>query len=97
MVREIGATSVMTATSTRIARIGTSTHRMQVRDWRMIIENLNQIKMENQYCFRVSYLKKSFCLVVAHTKWEAIDKAFYKFTSEGLTIDRKVMTAKKLY
>ena len=53
--------------------------------------------MENQYCFRVSYLKKNLCLVVAHTKWEAIDKAFYKFTSEGLTIDRKVMTAKKLY
>jgi hypothetical protein len=36
-------------------------------------------------------------LVVAHTKWEAIDKAFYKFSAEGLTIDRKMMTAKKLY
>jgi hypothetical protein len=37
MVRVIGVTSAMIVTSIRIERIGTSTHRMPVKDWRMII------------------------------------------------------------
>jgi hypothetical protein len=53
--------------------------------------------MENQYCFRVYHLKYSICLVVAHTKWEAIDKAYYKFIGDGMELDRKNMKAKKLY
>ena len=53
--------------------------------------------MENQYCFRVYHLTYSLGLVVAHTKWEAIDKAYYRFTSDGMQLDRKKMKAKKLY
>lgn len=53
--------------------------------------------MENQYCFRVYHLTYSLGLVVAHTKWEAIDKAYYRFTSDGIELDRKKMKAKKLY
>lgn len=53
--------------------------------------------MENQYCFRVFHMEHSICLVVAHTKWEAIDKAYYKFTADGMELDRKKMKAKKLY
>lgn len=53
--------------------------------------------MENQYCFRVYHLKYSLGLVVAHTKWEAIDKVYYKFTSDGMELDRTKMKAKKLY
>ena len=53
--------------------------------------------MESQHYFKIFYGQVCVWSVVAHTKWEAIDKAYYKFTADGMELDRKKMTAKKLY
>ena len=53
--------------------------------------------MESEYYFKVYYDKVCVWSVVAHTKWEAIDKAYYKFIGDGMELDRKNMKAKKLY
>jgi hypothetical protein len=53
--------------------------------------------MESQHYFKVYYAQEFVWSVVAHTKWEAIDKAYYKFIGDGMELDRKNMRAKKLY
>ncbi len=35
--------------------------------------------MESTYLFRIYYDNKPFCTIVAHTKWEAVDKAYFKY------------------
>lgn len=50
--------------------------------------------MENTYVFKIYYDKKFISTITAHTKWEAIDRAYYKyFFNENL--DRKKLKAKK--
>ena len=44
--------------------------------------------MESQHYFNIYYGKVCVWSVVAHTKWEAIDKAFYKFIGESPKLDR---------
>ena len=44
--------------------------------------------MESQHYFNVYYGKVCVWSVVAHTKWEAIDKAYYKFIENRPDIDR---------
>lgn len=52
--------------------------------------------MENQYCFKVYYDKTFVWLVVAHTKWEAIDRAYFKFTADSPHLERSKFKAKKV-
>jgi len=49
--------------------------------------------MENQRLFKVFYSGKQMCWVIAHTKFEAVDKAYYKFYSEETPLDRKLIRA----
>jgi hypothetical protein len=53
--------------------------------------------MENQYCFKVYYDKVLVWLVFAHTKWEAVDRAYYKFTVDRPNLERSKFKAKKGY
>lgn len=53
--------------------------------------------MEYQYYFKVYYGKICVWSVVAHTKWEAIDKAYYKFVTDKPKLDRSKFSAKKIY
>lgn len=48
--------------------------------------------MENTYNFKVYYDKKWICDIVAHTKWEAMDKAYYKYLYES-NADRSKLKA----
>lgn len=63
----------------------------------MIIEILNQINMESQHYFKIFYGQVCVWSVVAHTKWEAIDKAYYKFIGERPHLERTKFKAKKVY
>jgi len=63
----------------------------------MIIENLNQINMESQHYFKIYYAQEFVWSVVAHTKWEAIDRAFYKFIGDCPHLERAKFKAKKVY
>jgi hypothetical protein len=51
--------------------------------------------MENTYTFNIYYDKKWVCDIVAHTKWEAIDKAYYRYLWVD-NIDRSKLKAKCL-
>lgn len=53
------------------------------------MRELKSNQMENQYCFSVYYEKKFVLSIVAHTKWEAVDRAFYKFIGEYPNLERK--------
>jgi hypothetical protein len=53
--------------------------------------------MENQYFFKIFYDKLYVLSIVAHTKWEAIDKAYYKFIGDRPHLDRAKFKAKKVY
>ena len=53
--------------------------------------------VENQYYFRVLYGQICIMSVVAHTKWEAIDKAYSKFIGEHPQIVRAKLKAKRIY
>lgn len=48
--------------------------------------------MEATYNFKVYYDKKWICDIVAHTKWEAMDKAYYKYLYES-NADRSKLKA----
>jgi hypothetical protein len=51
--------------------------------------------MEQEYFFKVYYEKNFVLSVAACTKWEAIDKAFYKFISDHPNLERKKFKAIK--
>jgi hypothetical protein len=51
--------------------------------------------MESQYFFKVYYEKTFVLSIVACTKWEAVDKAFYKFLGEHPNLERKKFKAIK--
>lgn len=53
--------------------------------------------MESQYYFKIFYNKVCVLSVVAHSKWEAIDKAYYKFIGDMPHLDRAKFKAKKIY
>lgn len=53
--------------------------------------------MENQYYFKVFYAQSFLCSIVAHTKWEAIDRAYFKFIGDRPHLDRAKFKAKKIY
>jgi hypothetical protein len=48
---------------------------------------------ENQYTFRVCHGKELLCFIVAHTKWEAVERAMFQ---TGWRYDRKKINAKKV-
>lgn len=50
--------------------------------------------MENQYHFSIYYKNVCVWSVVSHTKWEAIDKAYYKFVGIYPNIERSKFRAK---
>lgn len=47
--------------------------------------------MEATFLFKIYYDKKFVSTITAHTKWEAIDRAFYIYLYK---YDRKKITAK---
>lgn len=49
--------------------------------------------MERQQYFKIYYGQICVWSVLAHTKYEAIDKAFYKFIGERPHLDRKKFKA----
>lgn len=49
--------------------------------------------MEREYLFKVYYDKVFVLDVFAHTKWEAIDKAYFKYLY--LNLNRSRFSAKK--
>ena len=53
--------------------------------------------MENQYYFKIYYAQAFVWSVVAHTKWEAIDRAYYKFIDDCPYLERSKFKAKKIY
>ena len=52
-------------------------------------------EMENKYYFDVYYGKACVWSVVAHTKWEAIDKAYYKFSAGNSNLERTKFRVKR--
>ncbi len=53
----------------------------------------NQITMESSYLFKVYYDKVFILDVFAHTKWEAIEKAFSKFAPSRPLLKREKFKA----
>ena len=53
--------------------------------------------MESQHMFNVYYSGRWLCWIVAHTKWEAVDKTYYKLVAQSHSVDRKKMKAVKVY
>ena len=53
--------------------------------------------METLYHFSVYYGQVCVWSVAAHTKWEAIDRAYYKFIVDRPNLDRTKFKAKKIY
>lgn len=53
--------------------------------------------MESQHYFKVYYEKNFALSVVAHTKWEAIEKVYQKMILEYQNVERCKMSAKKVY
>ena len=53
--------------------------------------------MESQHYFKVYYAQEFVWSVVAHTKWEAVDRAYYKFTVDRPHLERSKFKAKKGY
>lgn len=53
--------------------------------------------MESQHYFKIYYAQQLVWSVVAHTKWEAIDRAYYKFIGDCPHLERTKLKAKKVY
>jgi hypothetical protein len=53
--------------------------------------------MENSHYFNVYYGKVCVWSIVAHTKWEAIEKAYYKFIEKHPKLERKKFDARIVY
>ena len=52
--------------------------------------------MELEHHFKLFYDTKYVCLIVAHTKWEAIEKAYSKFIFEHPYLLRQKFKATKI-
>lgn len=53
--------------------------------------------MEATHQFKIYYDKKFVCSIISHTKWEAIDRAFYKYVVMCPTIVREKFKAKMIF
>jgi hypothetical protein len=53
--------------------------------------------MEAIHQFKIYYDKVLVWAVVSHTKWEAIDRAYYRYITQCPTIDRAKFKAKKVF
>lgn len=66
----------------------------------MVLESITyqkESRMETLYHFNVYYGQVCVWSVAAHTKWEAIDRAYYKFIVDRPNLDRTKFKAKKIY
>lgn len=52
--------------------------------------------MERQYIFKIYYCGDFLCEMIAHTKWEAMDKAFSEYVGSINNLTRTKIIAKKL-
>jgi hypothetical protein len=52
--------------------------------------------MESTYHFQVSYNRTHVCTISAHSGFEAIDRAFYRYVEKHPNISRKLFKAKKV-
>lgn len=52
--------------------------------------------MESKYYFEVFYQGHKVQTIVAHTKWEAIDRVFYRYIGENPLLIRGHFKAKKI-
>jgi hypothetical protein len=52
--------------------------------------------MERQYIFKVYYCGDFLCETIAHTKWEAMDRAFSEYVGSIDNLTRGKIIAKKL-
>jgi hypothetical protein len=53
--------------------------------------------MESLHYFKVYYNKEFVCSISAHTKWEAMDRAYYMYASEMPNLERSKFSATKIY
>ena len=53
--------------------------------------------MEAIFLYRIYYNKIQVWSVIAHTRWEAIDKAYYRYITECPTIQRSKFGARKSF
>jgi hypothetical protein len=53
--------------------------------------------MEPIFLFNIYYNKARVWAVIAHTKWEAIDKAYYQYATKFPEIERSKFRAKKSF
>jgi hypothetical protein len=53
--------------------------------------------MESVHYFKIYYGNVFVCGITAHTKWEAVDRAYYKFISDSPHLERSKFKAKKMY
>lgn len=53
--------------------------------------------MEAIFLFKIYYKKVRVWSVIAHTRWEAIDKAYYEYATKYPLIERSKFKAKKSF
>lgn len=53
--------------------------------------------MESLHYFKIYYGNVYVLNVTAHTKWEAVDKAYYKYIPERPYLERSKFKAIKIY
>ena len=53
--------------------------------------------MEKYFLFKIYYKKAQVWSVIAHTKWEAIDKAYYQYATKFPEIERSKFKARKSF
>lgn len=51
--------------------------------------------MEKKKYFKIYYGSELMCIMYAHTSFEAIDKAYYKYVGYAKNLERRKLTAKK--
>jgi hypothetical protein len=51
--------------------------------------------MEKKRYFKIYNGSELMCIICAHTSFEAIDKAYYKYVSYSKNLERRKLTAKK--
>ena len=52
--------------------------------------------IERQYIFKIYYYGDFLCEMIAHTKWEAMDRAFSEYVGSINNLTREKIIAKKL-
>lgn len=53
--------------------------------------------MESTHYFKVYYGNVLVCNITAHTKWEAVDRAYHKYVIERPNLERSKFKAIKIY